>query len=341
MTLESVSHCPACGQASRSVVYDNVPDFVFRATEERWSIAKCSGCETLYLPVRPSVGAIGRYYASYYTHDDDNDAKQISGIGVRSSFLKRLANSWRNHRYGTRRESLGLLGVAVMFLVWPLRRWIDAECRHLPASRDRPGQFRVLDIGFGDGRFLRFASEAGCTAVGFEMDQKAVDSAARSGMSVFQGDALAALRVFGKASFEYVTMSHVIEHVHSPREVLAAAADLLADDGLLWLETPNPSSIGHSTFRDRWRDLDPPRHLVIMQRDALIALAASCGLELDEEYRRPFVAFEVFPFSARSADPGSSRVGVLFRAGIAELIAALQVRRSEWLTLRFRRARSH
>jgi len=319
-------------------MHADVPDFVFRATDERWDIVRCSACLSLYLPRRPDAASIGRYYDRYYTHHlSGPDSEPISGIAVESSFLKRLANSWRNARHGSQRPSLGPLGAVAIVLAWPLRKWLDAECRHIPPARRRTRDFRVLDVGFGDGRFLRFATEAGCQAVGMEVDPKAVASARERGVDVHAGDIAAAVERFGEKAFDYITMSHVIEHVHSPRQVLATAERMLRPGGTLWIETPNPLSFGHSRFGARWRDLDPPRHMCLMTHEALVTLAASCGLDLARQHHRPFVAFEVFPFSAAASGGRASRLRIRLLSGACELLALFRPQRREWLTLSFTR----
>jgi SAM-dependent methyltransferase len=337
MTSERVSDCPLCGHFGSHIVHAQVPDFVFGATDERWDIARCGACGSLYLPLRPDRGAIGTYYTRYYTHAGPTAAAPISGIHLRSSLLKRMADGWRNARYGTARTGGLASGALLVPLFWPLRQWLMAECRHLPRPTARPPDFRVLDVGFGDGRFLSFAAETGATAVGCEIDPQAVADARQRGLDVFQGDIEGALARFGPSSFDYLTMSHVIEHVHDPRGVLAAAAALLRPGGALWMELPNPGSLGHRRYGPRWRDLDPPRHLCLPTLGALQRAAAAAGLALDRRYHRPFVAFEVFPFSAAAAGLRPRRWAQFMLCLRSELAALVQPATEEWLTLRWRR----
>ena len=337
MTIEFVDCCPACGGSSYRAYHTKVPDFVFRASAELWDVVQCDSCQSLYLPRRPDTASIGRYYERYYTHTIAPDSAPISGIAVQSGLLKGLANSWRNARYGTSRPSKGLPGYFFMILAWPLRQWIQAECRHLPLPFARHAGFRVLDVGFGDGRFLQFAAESGCLAVGVEVDAKAVSAARERGIDAHAGDVFDALARFGGDSFDYITLSHVIEHVHEPRKVLACAAQLLRPGGILWVEWPNPQSFGHNLFASRWRDLDPPRHLCIMSRDALVSAASAVGLALDAEHYRPFVSFEVFPFSAKAAGQAGGKSAMRLRCVIYELLGFFRPQRSEWLTLSFKR----
>ncbi|MCK5664178.1 MAG: methyltransferase domain-containing protein, partial [Thiotrichaceae bacterium] len=52
--------------------------------------------------------------------------------------------------------------------------------------------------------------------------------------------------------FDVITLSHVIEHVHQPVEVLKYCYSLLKPDGFLWLETPNIESEGYRLFGANW-----------------------------------------------------------------------------------------
>ncbi len=331
--IEDVLSCPMCGARDHHRRFDDVPDFVFNATGEKWAIDQCDRCGSLFIARRPSRDTIGRYYEHYYTHDADAEVQPISGIAVQSSAAKKLANSWRNFRYGSTRSSFGVAGVALAIIFSPLRRWIDAESRHLPAGSARSRRLDVLDIGYGDGRFLRFAAEIGHRAAGVEIDPKAVERARRGSIDVHQGDIDTAAAVWGSDQFDYITMSHVIEHVHDPRHVIGVASRLLRPGGRLWIECPNASALGLAHYGSRWRDLDPPRHLCIPTLGALAQVAANAGLKLERQHRRPFVPFEVYPFSAVAS--GQSAKAGYRRAIWAEIVAQFRPRQREWLTLTF------
>jgi SAM-dependent methyltransferase len=80
-------------------------------------------------------------------------------------------------------------------------------------------------------------------------------------------------------SFDAVTLSHVIEHLHDPVESLAACLRLLKPGGQIWVATPNVEGLGHRRFGRDWFGLDPPRHLVIFTRRALDRALRSAGFE--------------------------------------------------------------
>ncbi len=45
----------------------------------------------------------------------------------------------------------------------------------------------------------------------------------------------------------------------------------------MWICTPNLAGPGYQQFGRHWRGLEPPRHLVIFNRNALMKCAASLG----------------------------------------------------------------
>jgi SAM-dependent methyltransferase len=81
-----------------------------------------------------------------------------------------------------------------------------------------------------------------------------------------------------EASFDAITMSHVIEHVPDPWLLLKECCRLLKEDGRLVLLTPNIRSLGHRLFRRSWLNLDPPRHLQLFSIKTLRRAARQTGL---------------------------------------------------------------
>jgi predicted SAM-dependent methyltransferase len=94
-----------------------------------------------------------------------------------------------------------------------------------------------------------------------EPDALAVQQAKARGLDVLHGS-LDQLDGHQEV-FDQITLSHVIEHLHDPRQVLTRCLELLKPGGRLWIETPNGLSIGHQTFGAAWRGLETPRHLIL------------------------------------------------------------------------------
>jgi 2-polyprenyl-3-methyl-5-hydroxy-6-metoxy-1,4-benzoquinol methylase len=168
-----------------------------------------------------------------------------------------------------------MLGVPLAHCLPPLKSVVDRAFRHLPHKPDTHPS--LLDVGCGNGEFLEVAAECGWKVVGVDPDPKAVAKAKELGLEVYQGG----VEVFqGKQTFfDFISLSHVIEHVHSPPELLKACFDLLRPGGMLWIETPNIRSFGHSIYRQSWRGIETPRHLALFNRNSLVHALEEAGFE--------------------------------------------------------------
>jgi SAM-dependent methyltransferase len=105
---------------------------------------------------------------------------------------------------------------------------------------------------------------------GLEPDPEACAVAAAAGIDVSLGT-LADVS-WPEGTFDAVTLSSVLEHLHDPRSAVAACRRLLAPGGTLHIVTPNVDALGALRFGVHWRGLEAPRHLVLFNRPALTRL---------------------------------------------------------------------
>lgn len=286
--LEVVGRCPLCDSSQRASMHDALVDHVFQSAPGQWSMHRCLGCGCGYLDPRPTQDTIELAYAHYYTHERADGRSDIHAI---AGFIRRVAASYVNHRFGTSFRHALPAGHFVARLFPRLRRYLDVSySRHLdrPSTEGR----RLLDVGCGNGEFLHCASALGWDAEGIDLDSRAIAAASSIGCRAWKGD-LDDSRLM-QGSYEQITMSHVIEHVASPRVQLHRCFDLLAPGGRLWLETPNVDSLGHSIFGAAWRGLEPPRHLVLFNREALTATLKDAGFERIQFKAHPAVALFIW-----------------------------------------------
>jgi len=136
---------------------------------------------------------------------------------------------------------------------------------------------KLLDVGSGSGWLVAHLGVLGWEAEGVDFDQAAVHTARASGLKIHHGS-LADQR-FGPESFDAVTMSHSLEHVPDPLELLSEARRVLRPGGRLAIATPNTRSLLHRGFGEHWFALDPPRHLHLFNRTALKAALRKTGFE--------------------------------------------------------------
>jgi SAM-dependent methyltransferase len=79
------------------------------------------------------------------------------------------------------------------------------------------------------------------------------------------------------ASFDIVTLFHVMEHVTNPRDVLKQVDRILRPGGSVILQVPNIDSWQFRIFGAKWYGLDIPRHLIDYSSDAILRLLSEAG----------------------------------------------------------------
>lgn len=267
--LESVSSCPVCDHQSRKLLYENIYDRINQAPG-LWSLYKCLTCDTGYLDPRPDKDSIGIAYANYYTHHFSSVFTSTPTAG----FPRRLRNGFLNRKYGTNLKPASKLGPILLPLIPPLRARAEHLFRHLPppAKGENPV---LLEIGCGSGAFLVEMQSLGWQTLGIEPDLKAVQTARKMGVEVLHGwleDA-----PLSPASFDAISMHHVIEHLHHPMDYLLRCKQLLRKGGVLSIFTPNLDSLASRVFENDWYALHPPNHLILFTPRSLVLALRRIG----------------------------------------------------------------
>jgi SAM-dependent methyltransferase len=161
------------------------------------------------------------------------------------------------------------------------RRFVVAEIA------DRcPPPARLLDVGCGAGEFLEVANALGYDATGIDVSEQAVSICRAKGINSHVGD-LPSAGLPGK--FDVITMWDVVEHVRDPCALLAKAAELLSDRGLLFAKVPAFGSLSV-----RMSDLVPrlagpllraPAHVQFFTPSSLARLGSNAGLAMQCDRR--------------------------------------------------------
>lgn len=331
--LEAVPECPLCGGGSgRELWHGEMTDRVFGIAPGAWSLYRCLGCGSGWLDPRPDEASLPRAYAGYFTHDEIRERVIVRRRGVLRRWIHDALNGYMNHRYGTRRPNAWVAGRWLAWLMPPLRAAVDATCRHLPPA---PRGGRLLDVGCGNGAFLRLAREMGWQVTGLDFDPDAVARAQSSGFEAVCGGVEALDAVSG--DYDVITLSHVIEHVRDPNDTLVRLHRLLKPGGTLWLETPNLDSLGHLLYGRNWRGLESPRHMVLFNQSSLRSALSKAGFVRVRQRWDAMVSFDVLRASAaiahgRDAVHAGANKQRLPMEIIVEGVEALLPMRREFLT---------
>jgi 2-polyprenyl-3-methyl-5-hydroxy-6-metoxy-1,4-benzoquinol methylase len=191
-------------------------DYEYETCRNHWRMWKCNHCSHVQLDPRPADSALAIIYPrNYYSY---NMSENVSAFAMKcKALLDRVKFS--------------------SILSSPARQ---------PES--------YLDVGCGDGRYLRLMMDRGLPfekVQGLEIDPEAVERAAQKGlnakcMRVEDADHIA------DESLDLITMFHVIEHLGSPRTVVATLVRKLKPGGVLVVETPNFESLDARIFYKRF-----------------------------------------------------------------------------------------
>ena len=281
--LEYLERCPVCGCNQRKIAVDNAVDNVSFCASGTWKLWSCNACGSAYLNPRPNGTSIHLAYSDYYTHLGEAKKDDYASLSVWRKLRRRLVNGYTNWRYSTSAVPASSIGILVIFVLWPYKLRLDREYRHLP--RCPKGGGTLLDVGCGNGSFLKQAHSCGWNIVGVDPDPKAVANGLAQGLEVFLGGI--ERFVERESAFDVITLNHVIEHVHDPVDLLRRCIRLLKPGGQLWLETPNIKSVGFEVFERNWRGLEAPRHLVLFNSDSLHSALASAGYVAIRQRARP------------------------------------------------------
>lgn len=161
---------------------------------------------------------------------------------------------------------------AVRFFRWRRAHMVR---RRMRGVRGR----RVLDVGCGRGDTLAWLQRWGADVYGTQIS-KAAAQVARDLVGpdrVFVGELADA--AYPDASFDCVTLCHVLEHMAAPLPLLREIARILRPDGFVYIEVPNAGGWAARRFRHHWLAYDVPKHLFHFSPSTLEALGRRAGLD--------------------------------------------------------------
>jgi 2-polyprenyl-3-methyl-5-hydroxy-6-metoxy-1,4-benzoquinol methylase len=307
---EEVPRCPVC-DGGDFAFYASGFDYEIQTCSNPWRFVRCADCGHVWLNPRPSVASLHRIYpTSYYAYNYSETINPVAVAGKAALDRRKLGS---------------ILG-----------------------SLARPvGSY--LDVGCGDGRFLRAMERHGVppeSIHGLDLDEAAVASLAEAGYHV-RCERVEECDAIAEGSLDLVTMFHVIEHVADPGAVIAKLAGWLAPGGILALETPNLDSLDARLFRNgRWGGYHIPRHWNLFTAGTLGRMLSDCGLEVRETRFQTGHSFWMYslhhvlrygkpawPRLARLFDPFRSLPVLMAFTGFDMLRAALGARTSAMLVL--------
>jgi len=161
---------------------------------------------------------------------------------------------------------------------------------------------KLLDVGCGDGRFLRHAKEQGFEVWGIDFDKKSVENVKRNlGIDTVFAMSLEEFYEYAKEKnlkFDVITFFEVLEHQDKPREFLEMVKGLLKEGGYIAGSVPNRESIFQKELNQKiyfWID-NPPHHFLRFSKSSLEKALNFSGFKDIEVYKLDFPFIELFPY---------------------------------------------
>jgi 2-polyprenyl-3-methyl-5-hydroxy-6-metoxy-1,4-benzoquinol methylase len=267
-----VPQCPVCGHGG-NIWTEKAKDYVTHIPAS-WIFRQCSHCKSLWQDPCTVGEDIGKMYPDNYgfTRSVISDLKWkgfkhsikagilAGGFGYSDSSL--TASSSMGFCAG---KFIGKFSISKL-QVGRMIRFLDSQ----------PGG-RLLDVGCGNGSFLKLMNRLGSESEGIEPDPKAAQVAKASGLKVMEGFLESA--DLPPAYYDAITLSHVMEHFQQPQVALQKISKCLKPGGVFVSISPNPVGLMSKIYHDKWYQLDAPRHLVIPSPKGYELLCGKFGLK--------------------------------------------------------------
>jgi len=268
------SACPQCNKPA-FWAYRGVRD-AWHLDNKEYAFARCGSCRSLFVFPPPTDDELAKSYAhaEYFTHF----ANAPCEAGERRSLIRRYLHQIRldtfRVAFGYGRGSFLAETLAAFGKV---RRRCGQSMRYLRWKQNGT----LLEVGCGDGTFLREAHRWGWKCWGIEPDKQAVSHRlGEEGITVMCGrlEDIERLPVSG-LRFDAIVLHHVIEHLRCSREALRVLRSITAPNGQIISISPNPEALGLDLAGRCWPGLDPPRHLMIPSARLLLQVCDELGLD--------------------------------------------------------------
>lgn len=154
-------------------------------------------------------------------------------------------------------------------------RLLDLIGQHVPRGR-------LLDVGCGHGVLLAEARARGYEVLGLDLAAGPVRHAREELGLPVRDVPLEEFRPQASEAFDVIVLADVLEHVADPVEAIDACCELLTDDGVLCVVTPDPSSAAARLAGRRWWGY-LPAHRSLLPRRTVLELLASRGLVISTD----------------------------------------------------------
>ena len=226
----------------------------YTVSHEKFTIVACSSCGFQFTNPRPKESEIAKYYES-----DDYVSHSNSKKGVINSIYQFI------------------------------RQFSIKKKVKMINTLSKKGN--LLDIGSGTGEFLNAAKENGWIVRGIEPNEMAKEqSIGNFQLNIGSQEDLSTLAA---ASFDIITMWHVLEHVHHLNDRVGELHRLLSQSGKVIIAVPNYTSADAHHYGKNWAAYDVPRHLYHFSPNSIKQLFIKHNFTFVKSYPMKFDSYYV------------------------------------------------
>lgn len=254
--MENIEKCPCCLSSN---ILENGLLKDYYVSKESFQLSKCGDCGFVFTNPRPDINEVGKYYQSeqYMSHNTSS-----------SSLFHKLYRLVRDYMY---------------------KKKVNRISSHLNRNIQSS---TFLDYGAASGDFLSYCISQGVTQVSGVEPDAVCRKLALDRHGVFL-KAPGELSDFPDASFDVITLWHVLEHIHNLDEVIQVFHRLLNESGVLIISVPNVDSLDCTIYKEYWSAYDVPRHLYHFNKNTINTLMNRLGFELETTYPLIFDSYYI------------------------------------------------
>jgi 2-polyprenyl-3-methyl-5-hydroxy-6-metoxy-1,4-benzoquinol methylase len=153
---------------------------------------------------------------------------------------------------------------------------------------------KILDIGCGEGYFLKLAKEKGFEAFGIDFNEKAIEIAKEKfGLkNVYPYTIEEFIEKFPNEKFDIICFFQLLEHLDDPLKFMKNIKKILKENGYIAFSLPNPKRFSlYFNLREPW-DF-PPHHLTRWDEKSINKLLNITGFEILKKEYEPLKIKEI------------------------------------------------
>lgn len=228
--------CPVCGNNKWSEVYKI----------KEWTIGECTVCGFARIDPLPTLASRPEFYSQETVIN--RNTKKLTSTQKLSRAMKRFFKKLMS------RDKSGIFLHKLFLYLSP-----DAK---------------ILDIGCGDGSFIKQAKER-FDCAGLEISEYLASLARKSGLNIIVGNFL--LTEFANEKYDGITLISLLEHLDDPEVAMKKCFSLLNKGGVLLIKTVNYGCLNRIIKRGNWSGFRPPDHIVYFTPSSLKRLLKRIG----------------------------------------------------------------